>query len=171
MEESSNLEQERKPVRSNEHIEPNHSESKKHSPHKVQENRNNENFKYFKKPFNKKRLHFHHKQDPYRDETQISETSHTEKPLQGNLDIKQASKTAKDKLAEALDKKANTVVSVSKEGENWDVIIEIIDEEYLPGKNLESMNDIIGMYDVKMSDKGELLSWNKKSSRRRGNTS
>jgi hypothetical protein len=178
MEGNSKLEQERKPIRSEEQKEPLHRETKEPSPHKIHENKNKKEFKYFKKPFHKNKPHFRHKQEPHHDETQKKESPHPEKSHlgsldinhQGSLDIKQASKTAKEKLAEALDKKANTVVSVSKEGENWEAIIEIIDEEYLPGKNLESMNDIIGVYDVKMSDKGELLSWNKKSSRRRGNT-
>lgn len=84
------------------------------------------------------------------------------------MDIKQVSEKAKEKLAEALQKKANAAISVSKEADYWLVAVEIIEEEYLPGKNLSSMNDILAVYEVKLSDAGELLGWTKKSSHKRG---
>jgi len=84
------------------------------------------------------------------------------------LDIKEASETAKKKLAEVLNKKANSTISISKEGEEWLATVEIIDEEFLPGKNLESMSDLIGVYEVKLDSKGEVLSYNKKNSHKRG---
>lgn len=86
------------------------------------------------------------------------------------VSIKEASEIAKKKLAEALNKQADNTVSISREGDNWSAVVEIVDEEYLPGKNLKSMNDIIGVYEVKLSDKGALLSWNKKSVHKRGRT-
>lgn len=95
----------------------------------------------------------------------------TEKEHTSGMDIKQASETAKKKLAEALNKKADNTISISREGDKWGVVVEIVDEEYLPGKNLKSMSDIIGVYEVKLNDKGGLLSWTKKSSHKRGQTS
>jgi hypothetical protein len=157
MEIDNNLEQ-KKPIKLEEHETPPHNQKTEHSHKKRFDNR--ERFHH-----NKKIRHdVHHNKNIYEKEHK-SEKSHEV------MDIKLATKTAKEKLSDALNKKANTVVSVSKEGDNWNVVIEIIDEEYLPGKNLNSMSDIIGVYDVKLSDKGELLSWNKKSSRKRGNTS
>jgi hypothetical protein len=119
------------------------------------------------KHFYKKKSNFRHRQEL----NQNNRKEGIEKVNSVILDIKQASKTAKEKLADALDKRANAVVSISREGENWTAVIEVIDEEYLPGKNLDSMSDIIGVYDVKLSSKGELLNWNKRSSRKRGNVS
>jgi hypothetical protein len=89
-----------------------------------------------------------------------------EKPVS---DIKRASEFAKRKLSEALEKKASSTVSISKEGNEWTAMVEVIEEEYLPGKNVRSMNDIIGIYEVKLGNSGELISWLKKSSRKRGN--
>lgn len=97
----------------------------------------------------------------------IKETPKSDK----TMDLKQASEQAKEKLAEALNKKANATISISREGEGWLATVEIIDEEYLPGKNLESMNDILGIYEVKLSANGELSGWSKKSSRKRGDLS
>lgn len=86
----------------------------------------------------------------------------------GSMDLKQASELIKKKFGEALNKKPNSTISISKEADYWLATIEMVDEEYLPGKNLASMNDILGVYEVKLNDKGELLSWSKKSSHRRG---
>lgn len=84
------------------------------------------------------------------------------------MDIKQVSEKAKEKLAETLQKKANSTISIAKEADYWLATVEMVDEEYLPGQNLPSMNDILGVYEVKLSDAGELLSWSKKSSHKRG---
>ncbi len=89
--------------------------------------------------------------------------------IKPNMDVKQASETAKKKLAEALNKKPNATVSISKEADYWNAVVEIVEEEYLPGKDLQSMNDIIGVYESKLNAKGDLISWTKKSSHRRGN--
>lgn len=105
-------------------------------------------------------------------ETSIGPEKAREEPKKrisaGSMDIKQASETAKNKLAEALNKKAESTSSISEEGDGWNAVVEVVDEEFLPGKNLKSMNDIIGVYEVKLSSKGELLSWVKKSSHNRG---
>lgn len=84
------------------------------------------------------------------------------------MNIKEASETAKKKLADVLNKKANSTTSISKEGEEWLATVEIIEEEFLPGKNLQSMNDLIGVYEVKLDSKGEIINYNKKSAHKRG---
>jgi len=78
------------------------------------------------------------------------------------------SELARKNLSNALNKKAESVISISKQEGGWVSEIEVIDEEYLPEIELKSMNDIIGTYEVQLDDKGELVSWNKKSSRKRG---
>ena len=87
------------------------------------------------------------------------------------MNLKQASEMAKKRLAEAIHKKANAVNSIAKEGDTWIATVEMVDEVYLPEQNFNSMNDVIGVYDITLSSSGELLSWNKRSSRRRGDIS
>jgi hypothetical protein len=82
--------------------------------------------------------------------------------------IKNASENAKRRLSDALSKKANSTVSITKEGEGWNAVVEIIDEEFLPDMNVKSMNDIIGIYEVKLSKSGDLMGWTKVNSKRRG---
>jgi len=84
------------------------------------------------------------------------------------MNIKEASEAAKKKLADVLNKKPNSTISISKEGEGWLATVEIIDEEFLPGKNLQSMSDLMGVYEVKLDSKGEIINYNKKSSHKRG---
>jgi hypothetical protein len=86
-----------------------------------------------------------------------------------NMNLKEASETIKKNLSETLDKPSNGTTSISKEDSNWTALVEVIEEEYLPGTSLKSMNDIIAVYDVMMSDKGEILSYTKKSTHKRGN--
>jgi hypothetical protein len=83
------------------------------------------------------------------------------------MEIKEASETAKKKLGETLNKTPNATISITKEADYWNAVVEVVEEEYLPGKNLRSMSDIIGIYEVKLSDKGELISWTKKSTHKR----
>jgi hypothetical protein len=112
------------------------------------------------------RVREHKKEEPKEEKPEPKE----EIAPSGNMNIKTASETARKKMEETLSKKAYSVASISKEGDVWNARVEMIDEEYLPGQNLASMNDIIGVYDVKLDSKGELISYDKKSSRQRGNT-
>jgi hypothetical protein len=85
-----------------------------------------------------------------------------------NLDIKTASDYAKKKLGEALQKKPHATISISQEGNEWHAIVEVVEEEYLPGMNLRSMNDIIGVYEIILDSQGRLTKWEKKTSHKRG---
>jgi hypothetical protein len=89
------------------------------------------------------------------------------KKVSENFDIKQASELAKRKLSEALNKPANATISIENAGDYWLAAVEIIEEEYLPGQNLKSMNDLIGVYEVHLSHQGELLKWTRKNSYKR----
>jgi hypothetical protein len=86
----------------------------------------------------------------------------------GNMNLKEASEMIKKKLSDALGRKPESTISISKEGDVWVAEVGMIDEEYLPGKDLSSMNDIIGIYSVKMDSNGELINWSKKRSHQRG---
>jgi hypothetical protein len=89
-------------------------------------------------------------------------------PISGSLDIKSASELARTKLAEVLEKLPNATTSIVKTGDDWEATVEVVEEEYLPGQNLRSMNDLIGVYQVVLSHNGELLSWAKKGTHKRG---
>jgi hypothetical protein len=96
-----------------------------------------------------------------------------EKPnfISGNkMNLKEASELVKNKLADALDKVANATITISKDQDIWRAEVEIVEEEYVPGEKLRSMNDIIGLYDVEMDSSGELLRWLKKKTYKRGAT-
>jgi hypothetical protein len=95
-------------------------------------------------------------------ETSTKHESSASRVIAPPSDIKQASDQIKSKLADALDKKSNATISISKDGELWNADVEIVEEEYLPGQNLKSMNDLIGLYDVSMDLSGNLLNWTKK---------
>jgi hypothetical protein len=82
-------------------------------------------------------------------------------------DLKQASELAKKKLSEALDKPANATISIENAGNHWLAMVEVVEEEYLPGQNLKSMNDLLGVYEVHLSLAGKLLKWTRKNSYKR----
>jgi hypothetical protein len=86
------------------------------------------------------------------------------------MEIKEVSEIAKKKLGETLNKTPNAVVSISKKTDSWSAIIEVVEEEFLPGRDLRSMGDIIGVYEVSLSNNGEILGWTKKSSHKRGSS-
>jgi hypothetical protein len=83
------------------------------------------------------------------------------------LNLKEASELAKKKLSEALNKPANATISIEDSGEYWLAVVEIVEEEYLPGQNLKSMNDLLGVYEIKLSHQGKLLKWSRKGSYKR----
>lgn len=107
-------------------------------------------------------------EEPAQDEAPAEEKAEPEPIPVGGMDLKKASEVAKKKLAEALGKPANATTSIERQGENWVAIVEILDEEYLPEQNLRSMNDILGVYEVTLSNDGELLKFERKSSYKRG---
>lgn len=71
---------------------------------------------------------------------------------------------AKKQIAEVIKLPVTTVVGISKEKEKgWKVAIELLEMKRIP----DAM-DTLGIYDVYLDDKGELLSFERKSMRRRG---
>jgi len=71
---------------------------------------------------------------------------------------------AKQQIAEVTKLPVTTVVGVSKEKEKgWKVAIELLEMKRIP----DAM-DTLGTYDVYLDEKGELLSFERKSIRRKG---
>jgi hypothetical protein len=110
------------------------------------------------------------KEVPSEDESSFTKDDEEEKPeplITGEMNLKQASELAKKKLSEALNKPANATISIENEGDHWFAMVEIVEEEYLPGQNLKSMNDLLGVYEINLSNQGELLKWTRKKSYKR----
>lgn len=60
----------------------------------------------------------------------------------------------------------STVMGVTKDGEEWVVTIEMLEKKSIP----DSM-DILGVYEVRLNNSGEVLNFNRISLRKRGDTS
>ena len=73
---------------------------------------------------------------------------------------------AKEQLAEATKLPVSTVVGVSKEKDKgWKVTLELVEMKRIP----EAM-DTLGLYETYLDEKGELKAFERKSSKRRGDT-
>jgi hypothetical protein len=81
--------------------------------------------------------------------------------------LQEAAQSVKMQLAEALHKPANATISITKDGDHWTAQVEVVEEEYLPGQQLKSMNDILGLYEVEMDMDGQLLNWTKRKTYKR----
>jgi hypothetical protein len=89
-------------------------------------------------------------------------TSSVAQTPESTSSLKYISEQIKKLLGDALHKKPNATVAIVKEGEQWRADVEVVEEEYLPGQNLKSMNDLLGLYDVTMDKNGQLIQWTKK---------
>lgn len=88
------------------------------------------------------------------------------------MDIEQASENVKEKLSKVLKKKAEETVSINKEGTKWVAHVEVLEEVFLPEHpESRSMSDIIGLYEVQLSESGDIIGWKKLKSRKRENLS
>ena len=79
------------------------------------------------------------------------------------MDIKDIVESAKNSLAELTGFTAPSAIGVSKEGETWQVIIEIT-EKPSAASNLE----MLGIYEVRLDVDGNLLEYMRKEMRKRG---
>jgi len=65
-------------------------------------------------------------------------------------------------LKETLNKKPESVISVSKEGEEWKVLAEVLERRAVP-----NTQDILGRYELRLDGKGELLGYKQVMTKRR----
>jgi len=65
-------------------------------------------------------------------------------------------------LKETLNKKPESVISVSKEGEEWKVLAEVLEHRAVP-----NTQDILGRYELRLDGKGELLGYKQVMTKRR----
>ena len=62
----------------------------------------------------------------------------------------------------ALNKKVESVISMSKEAEGWKAVVEVLERKSVP-----DTQDLLGRYELTLNDAGELLGYNQVLVRRR----
>ena len=61
-----------------------------------------------------------------------------------------------------LNKKAESVVSMSKEAEGWKAVVEVLERKAVP-----DTQDLLGRYELTLNEEGDLLGYNQVLVRRR----
>ena len=79
------------------------------------------------------------------------------------MDIKDIVKKAKQELVELTGFASPDAIGINKEGDIWHITVEVI-EKPSPAVNLE----LLGIYDVRIDDSGNLLGFEKIRMRKRG---
>jgi hypothetical protein len=79
------------------------------------------------------------------------------------MNLKDIVENAKQKLAELTGFASPSAVGANREGETWRIEVEIT-EKPSPASNLE----VLGIYEVRLDINGNLLSYERKTTRKRG---
>jgi hypothetical protein len=69
---------------------------------------------------------------------------------------------ARGAIEELLDKKAESVISVTKEENEWKVLVEVLERRAVPDSQ-----DLLGRYELRMDENKELLGYERVVLRRR----
>ena len=81
------------------------------------------------------------------------------------MEIKEIIEKAKKALADLTGFKTPRGIGVKKVGKEWRVRVEITEKSSIP----EAM-DVLGIYDVHLDDEGNILSYERKGLKKRGDT-
>ncbi len=81
------------------------------------------------------------------------------------MQLMQIIERAKAQLAKATGMEPLITPAASRDGDGWRVTVEVVELHRIP-----EAQDVIGVYDVQMSDAGELLEWRRMGMRRRDDT-
>jgi hypothetical protein len=81
------------------------------------------------------------------------------------LNVREAIAKVKKDLAAITNLELNGMVGVSKEGDEWKITIELIERKSIP-----DTSDILGVYEVRLDDAGEITGFSRVRLRRRGET-
>ncbi len=65
-------------------------------------------------------------------------------------------------LEKTLNKKPESVISVNREGKEWKVLAEVLERRAVP-----DTQDILGRYELRMDEKGEVLGYKQVLTKRR----
>lgn len=89
----------------------------------------------------------------------MSEVKNVPEKAKGIVEIK---KMAVEAIESVLNRKAETVVSMSKEAEGWKVTVEVLERRAVP-----DTQDILGRYELMLNEEGDLLGYRQVLIRRR----
>jgi hypothetical protein len=83
------------------------------------------------------------------------------------MNIKEVIEKAKKEIGELTTLKINTAIGASKDEESgvWKVLLELLEKASIP----DAM-DIIGTYEVQLTEEGEIVGFERKGLRKRGDT-
>jgi hypothetical protein len=81
------------------------------------------------------------------------------------VSIKDITEKAKAELKDLTSFEPSSVVSIKKEGEEWKVVVELLEKTGIPDRM-----DILGIYEALMDVTGDLISYERKGLRKRGDT-
>jgi hypothetical protein len=87
-----------------------------------------------------------------------------DKQMKG-VSLKAITESAKNELKELTGFVASSVTSVRKDGDEWKVVIELLEKEGIPDKM-----DILGIYETSLDKNGNLISYERAGLRKRGDT-
>jgi len=80
------------------------------------------------------------------------------------MKINEIIENAKKGLSDMTEKEVNTVVGITKNKEKeWHIMLEILEKKSIP----DAM-DLLGLYDVLLDEKGNILNFERKKLRKRG---
>lgn len=85
------------------------------------------------------------------------------KPSPKATKVKEIIEKAKETLVDLTDFKSPRGIGVKKTGNEWVVRVEITEKSSIP----EAM-DVLGIYDIHLNDKGDVLSYERKGMKKRG---
>lgn len=77
-------------------------------------------------------------------------------------EIMEIGKESLSVIEKLLNKKAESVVSVAKEGKEWKVLADVLERRAVP-----DTQDILGRYELRVDEKGELLGYKQVLTKRR----
>ena len=81
------------------------------------------------------------------------------------MNVTEAIFKAKESLPMLTNREFNGVIGISKEGNEWKITLELIERKSIPDSS-----DILGIYEMKLDEGGEVLAFNRVKLRRRGDT-
>jgi hypothetical protein len=89
----------------------------------------------------------------------------SKKVIKPKSSLKRMVDKASNQLSELTGFKVSSVVGIQKEGDGWTATIEMLEKAGIPDRM-----DILGTYEVKLDSTGDLLTYDRKGLRKRGDT-
>lgn len=104
-------------------------------------------------------------QEPEATEDRNNEVQTTKRSKKKELKPVDVIRKAKEQFKELTDLPVQTIIEVQQEGQEWKVSLEAIERKSIP-----DTSDILGVYRVFLDDQGDILRFNRRDIRRRGDT-